>query len=458
MYLNRIMVRRSSLVVAVALVVAVMFVRANTYAHGSARYHLSECYLTPDLYCTLPSFCNVTVPDISCSIGWTCCTECDTANCSGTCRAKGGCLEDEFTVTECGKYCDCCNTCQDDNCTGQCVGSPYFCTGGNYIDGTCAGGNCSCCVPCGSPDAQCAEAGGVCVGAGNECPCGSLPHPDFGCTSGDCICCVACYPLLGCIGGHNPGRCVANVTMCDMTKEYISSDECSSIDGSCSCCKTCTPDQICASEGGMCVSKSGNCATGYRESILGGGCCADECKCCVPDPCSNADSTCTADAYGTVCTSRNRCRNKRLQYMSNDTCESSREMCCKACIPDTTCSSQGGHCINADERCTGDLIESTTGSCCDSQFCKCCIPDPTKTCWNATCLTNPNPVVFGSNCRDIGDYKFDSDCRTKCCKKCKPDAQCCSEGGRCYIDNCPVDLQQSQTGTCNDDANCKCCV
>ncbi|MPC30761.1 hypothetical protein E2C01_024030 [Portunus trituberculatus] len=79
-------------------------------------------------------------------------------------------------------------------------------------------------------------------------------------------------------------------------------------------------------------------------------------------------------------------------------------------------------------------------------------------CWNATCLTNPNPVVFGSNCRDIGDYKFDSDCRTKCCKKCKPDAQCCSEGGRCYIDNCPVDLQQSQTGTCNDDANCKCCV
>ncbi|MPC98245.1 hypothetical protein E2C01_093605 [Portunus trituberculatus] len=32
--------------------------------------------------------------------------ECDTANCSGTCRAKGGCLEDEFTVTECGKYCE----------------------------------------------------------------------------------------------------------------------------------------------------------------------------------------------------------------------------------------------------------------------------------------------------------------------------------------------------------------
>ncbi|XP_045127701.1 tenascin-like [Portunus trituberculatus] len=462
----RIMVMRSTLLVVAAAAVAMMFLPANVNASNYLRidhphsHEWQECNKDSDTYCyNSPSDCTVPLPDYRCTPAWkTCCAICDSTSCSGTCRAKGGCLEDEFTETECGTYCDCCETCQADNCTGRCVGNPDLCFGGNYINGTCTGGNCTCCVSCGDPDAQCAEAGGVCVGAGNECPCDYFPHPDFGCTSGDCICCVSCYPSLGCIGGHNPGRCVANETMCSMNNEYISSDKCSSSDGSCSCCKTCTPDQICASEGGRCVKRSVGCTEGFRESILGGGCCADECICCIPNPCLSTDLNCTSDAYGTECTSRTSCRNGRLRYMTNDTCPLATDMCCKACIPDTTCSNEGGYCVTAAVGCKRDVMESINGKCCDSDNCVCCIPDPSKTCWNTICLADPNPVVFDSNCNGIGDYKIDLDCGKSCCKKCTPDAQCCNEGGRCYTDGCPADLQQSQTGTCNDNDNCHCCV
>ncbi|XP_063867231.1 keratin-associated protein 5-5-like [Scylla paramamosain] len=223
--------------------------------------------------------------------------------------------------------------------------------------------------------------------------------------------------------------------MCNADDEYISSDECASNVGECSCCKTCTPDQICAQEGGTCTKLSIGCASGFRKSILGGGCCTDECICCVPDACNSTNFRCTPDAYGTEC--RESCRNKRLQYETNIYC-AINQTCCKACIPDPSCSEEGGICVTRNTGgCRGDLIESSNGKCCNSEFCACCVPNPQKSCWNATCLADDNPVVFQGGCNVIGDYRLKPDCGVACCKLCKPDSLCCSEGGRCYKGSCP---------------------
>ncbi|XP_050725855.1 keratin-associated protein 5-3-like [Eriocheir sinensis] len=214
----------------------------------------------------------------------------------GTCKTD--CMDGEFTAgncesspSKCCEPCDAAGSCDD----GRCVSDARLCTPDEYSDGDCGFGSCSCCKTCQASD-DCAEAGGQCIKADATCGAGLSPNPRLGCSDDkNCQCCApadrpelrVCESTNACAGGLNPGRCVFETYYCNDINEYLTDDAC----GSCTCCRTCEPDYLCAHKNGICVNPTrgairtislhDQCPTGYYHNWLGT-CNTGDCICCVP--------------------------------------------------------------------------------------------------------------------------------------------------------------------------------